>query len=113
MPLCVRLVEAFGLVKDSSLNSQPSLDETQPDRLNGVMAWRPTSEPGWYQDPNEDGTQTAYWNGENWTGDTRPTDSELPTKSRKVAWVIGGIFFGVVLLFGFFSLLALALMFYE
>ena len=77
------------------------------------MAWRPTSEPGWYQDPNRDGTQTAYWDGEKWTDDTGPTESEPPTKSRKVAWVIGGIFFGVLLLFGFFWLFALALMFYE
>ncbi len=47
------------------------------------------------------------------TDDIRHSDSESPIRSRTVAWVIGAIFLGSMLVFGFFWLFALAMMFYE
>ncbi|MGD2061234.1 MAG: hypothetical protein PVF87_10240 [Acidimicrobiia bacterium] len=53
------------------------------------MGWSSKSppEPGWYF--NAEGTYQAYWDGERWTGVTRPPPPRRTQRSRAPAWLWG------------------------
>lgn len=50
-------------------------------------------EPGWYEDPSGEATHEAYWDGEKWTGATRPD-----RKKRRRRQVTIGLAIGVAVL---------------
>jgi hypothetical protein len=58
--------------------------------------------PGWYSDPEGVHTHQAYWDGEKWTGATRPQ----PTRNRTWMWIAVTIGVGMALVV-FFLLLVL------
>ena len=56
------------------------------------------SEPGWYNDPSGVYDHQEYWDGENWTGDTRPGTPKVNRKVIAVAAIVGVIGFVVAYL---------------
>lgn len=57
----------------------------------------PTFE-GWY--PDEETGGTKFWDGHQWTGDTRPPRKKFAAQAAHRGWGIGLFLFGVISLFG-------------
>jgi hypothetical protein len=54
--------------------AEPTAIATTPTPRIGVT---PTV-PGWYHDPSGVATHQAWWDGQRWTGATRPDPGEFP-----------------------------------
>ena len=70
------------------------------------------TKPGWYNDPDGRYSHQAYWNGEKWTGATRPTPSRTQSVAAMSLWAVTVAVVAVLFnlgcdLLGLFALLAI------
>jgi hypothetical protein len=81
--------EEFEAAKRELLGSGESVPATQ-------------APAGWYNDPSGAVTHQAYWNGERWTGDTRPgPQAALGVKQRRSGCLVIALVVGALLIVGF------------
>jgi len=52
--------------------TQAEYDIVKADLLAGTKPDPSSKEPGWYNDPSGQASHQAYWDGQQWTGATRP-----------------------------------------
>ncbi len=94
--------------------AQHEYDIVKADLLADMSNESLPTAPGWYNDPSGQMSHQAYWDGQQWTGETRPSRSaEAPSTGQVAARSLPspsksskGFSIGKVLLYGFLGLVA-------
>lgn len=91
-------LERLGEMLDEGKIDREEYERLKRDLLEESEPKSPMEEKsaGWYSDPAGKASHQAYWNGEQWTGATRPSPSESASSDSRSGlprwvWVVGGI----------------------